>query len=728
MKRTSVVAGVIAVVIFGMAATHAQETGTPAHHPGITAAGEVPRFKFAVITDRHGGRKPGSTILEEAVNEINLIDPDFVISVGDLIDGYTDNVEEIRKQWDEFDADIRRLRRPLYYVFGNHDASNPVMIDALRKRYGSPYYSFNHKGCHFIVLFTETHDAQGNLVDINADAGQFEWLKKDLEANRDVVHTFVFFHKPRPAEGVLDLFKGRPTTVFAGHWHTYKQFRKDGINYHVLSSTGGGINADFYQGNFYHYVLVTVSGREVTPAVVRVGAIHRDDLLSQERLNKIAAARDSLATAPCTVPKGATGLHRSFEFRLPNPLPSPAKGTIEWTVPAGSTWNVTPKETDFVLKPNGETTLRFNVTCAEDPFATSLAMLPRFHVRAFGGRALSVHSPTVAGLDPLYNTTGTLVPDRWPYAENLTAFRQSVTIPTIPLEGALTKPVLLTVKNPFDGDIKASLGWVANNPKWKVTPEQFVADIRKGASVEARFTLAFSGRADEVFPIPRFIARVKCNGELVFDESLPLPIDAGGFFKGVERTAVCRALREKPRLDGRTADRAWQDRTRLGDFILVGGRAEPTQPTDVCLGTTDEGLWLAFSCREPEKNRARPKCSTRDSAVWEDDSVEIFLDTNFDRKTYYQFILNTAGVQYDGKEKDSSWNGVWQVKTAWTDGGWTAEVFIPWTTLGGRPAAGTRWGLNLARNRTVDEGGTSMWSPTLGSAHSPERFGTLVFE
>ena len=137
----------------------AQEMNRKPRHPGTSVAGETPRFKFAVITDRHGGRKKGSTVFVEAIDEVNLLDPDFTICVGDLIAGCTDEPDKIAKQWDELDRDVRKLKRPFYYVFGNHDASNPVMEAVLRKRYGAPYYSFDHKGCHFIVLFTMTFDA-----------------------------------------------------------------------------------------------------------------------------------------------------------------------------------------------------------------------------------------------------------------------------------------------------------------------------------------------------------------------------------------------------------------------------------------------------------------------------------------------------------------------------------------------------------------------------------------
>ncbi|MFN0195227.1 MAG: serine/threonine protein phosphatase, partial [Planctomycetaceae bacterium] len=46
-------------------------------------------FQFAIVTDRTGGARAG--IFESAVPKINLLQPEFVISVGDLIEGSTED-------------------------------------------------------------------------------------------------------------------------------------------------------------------------------------------------------------------------------------------------------------------------------------------------------------------------------------------------------------------------------------------------------------------------------------------------------------------------------------------------------------------------------------------------------------------------------------------------------------------------------------------------------------
>ena len=47
------------------------------------------KFTFAVVTDRTGGHREG--IWQKGVEKLNLMQPAFVVSVGDLIEGYTEN-------------------------------------------------------------------------------------------------------------------------------------------------------------------------------------------------------------------------------------------------------------------------------------------------------------------------------------------------------------------------------------------------------------------------------------------------------------------------------------------------------------------------------------------------------------------------------------------------------------------------------------------------------------
>src|SRR5687768_1090309 len=64
-------------------------------------------FHFVVVSDRTGGHR--ARVFSEAVEKINLLQPAFVLSVGDLIEGYTKDVGRIQEEWKEFQGYTGRL-------------------------------------------------------------------------------------------------------------------------------------------------------------------------------------------------------------------------------------------------------------------------------------------------------------------------------------------------------------------------------------------------------------------------------------------------------------------------------------------------------------------------------------------------------------------------------------------------------------------------------------------
>jgi len=160
---------------------------------------------------------------------VNLLQPQFVMSVGDLIEGYTTKEETIKAQWDEFDGYVKKFEMPFFYAPGNHDLTNKTMVTKWGERYGKKYYSFTYKGVLFLVLCSENPpDGMGTI-----DKEQQEWVAKTADANKGAKWTFVFLHKPiwtakdlekngwAPVEKAL---AGRKYTVFCGHVHRYERF------------------------------------------------------------------------------------------------------------------------------------------------------------------------------------------------------------------------------------------------------------------------------------------------------------------------------------------------------------------------------------------------------------------------------------------------------------------------------------------------------------------------
>jgi 3',5'-cyclic AMP phosphodiesterase CpdA len=199
-------------------------------------------FRFAIVSDRTGGARAG--VFEQAVEQLNWLQPEFVLSVGDLIQGTADPVQ-LTKQWQEFDGFISRLQMPFFYLPGNHDLPNPLADQHWQDKFGRRYYHFVYKNVLFLMLNSE--DPPG-VKSGRIGEEQLAYARRVLDENRGVRWTVVALHKPLWTDpglaknGWLDVEKAladRKYTVFAGHKHRYERFLRNGRMYYQLATTGG---------------------------------------------------------------------------------------------------------------------------------------------------------------------------------------------------------------------------------------------------------------------------------------------------------------------------------------------------------------------------------------------------------------------------------------------------------------------------------------------------------
>jgi len=234
-------------------------------------------FQFAVITDRTGGHRPG--VFQQAVNKLNLLQPEFVVSVGDLIEGYTEDRGQWALEWAEFQSKVNQLEMPFFYVPGNHDISNSGMEANWKRKFGRTYFDFRYQDVLFLALNSEDPP---NSKPYGFGAEQQAWLRKVLAENADARWTFVFMHKPAwtypdddpQATGWTAieeslLVGNRNFTVFAGHKHNYGRYVRNGRDYIMLATTGGGSKLrGTAEGEFDHFVWVTM--KDGNPVIANI--------------------------------------------------------------------------------------------------------------------------------------------------------------------------------------------------------------------------------------------------------------------------------------------------------------------------------------------------------------------------------------------------------------------------------------------------------------------------
>lgn len=224
-------------------------------------------FQFAIVTDRTGGHRPG--VFAEAIRKINLLQPEFVVSVGDLIEGYSEDNAQWALEWAEFQGKVQQLQMPFFYVPGNHDITNAGMAENWKRKFGRSYYEFRYHDVLFVALNSEDPP---DIEPYRFSPQQQRWFADVLARNADVRWTFVFMHKPAwvwPDEdanatgwaGIEKALGNRNYTVFAGHVHNYARFDRNGRDYIMLATTGGASKlrgkAD---GEFDQIVWITMKG------------------------------------------------------------------------------------------------------------------------------------------------------------------------------------------------------------------------------------------------------------------------------------------------------------------------------------------------------------------------------------------------------------------------------------------------------------------------------------
>jgi len=242
------------------------------------------KFQFAIISDLTGSRR--LYIFEQALEKLKLMQPAFVVSIGDLTQGYTENIAQIKQERDSFEKEVDKLNMRFYFVPGNHDISNIVMYDEWKERYGVHYYHFLYKNVLFLCLNTE------DPPETQISAKQIEYVRKTLEEYPNVRWTFVFMHEPMWLEqdrknngwqDIAEMLAARSHTIFAGHYHNYIYCERGGGDNIVLATTGGasGLRGVGF-GEFDHIVWVTMAEKSPIIANLELSGILPKDVITEE--------------------------------------------------------------------------------------------------------------------------------------------------------------------------------------------------------------------------------------------------------------------------------------------------------------------------------------------------------------------------------------------------------------------------------------------------------------
>lgn len=264
---------------------------------------ETGNFSFAFLTDIHlnknhmGKNHAGFQGIDKAINSAKSQGIDFILTGGDNVD-----IDGIKKEdgetgyqlYQEYAKIIDNAGIDYFATIGNHDRfwacdkDDVAYNDGLFEKYiNESYYSFNHKGWHFIVL-NSVQVCDGKYC---IDDEQKEWLSGDLKKVDAETPIIVSTHVPflsvyYPAldgkytdtdivsnfKEVWDMFEGKNLKlVLQGHMHLYEEIKVRGVQF----ITAGAVSARWWSGAYHGtqegYLLVKTNGEDFSWEYVDYG-------------------------------------------------------------------------------------------------------------------------------------------------------------------------------------------------------------------------------------------------------------------------------------------------------------------------------------------------------------------------------------------------------------------------------------------------------------------------
>lgn len=222
-----------------------------------------PSFTFLHITDTHVTPAGNDGPVRELVREMSrgADRPAFVINTGDVTE------LGLESEFARYLDAVKDSPVPFYSVPGNHDVRwAPLGKRAFEKALGKPYRSFDHGGCHFVLLDTSvTLQHWGHF-----DRAMLRWLEADLRKVRKGTPIFVAFHhwigrEPPKTDNEAELLEllapHNVVAILVGHGHGDLAWRVNGIQ--CVMARG------LYQGS-YHRV-------EVGQERIRILRVRKED-------------------------------------------------------------------------------------------------------------------------------------------------------------------------------------------------------------------------------------------------------------------------------------------------------------------------------------------------------------------------------------------------------------------------------------------------------------------
>ena len=182
-------------------------------------------------------------------------------------------------------------------------------------------------------------------------------------------------------------------------------------------------------------------------------------------------------------------------------------------------------------------------------------------------------------------------------------------------------------------------------------------------------------------------------------------VNDGALAESPRRVVHAARVADAPRIDGRLDDVVWQEAQAAEGFVQRDPKywMPVTERTVAKIIYDNKKIYFGFECYDKNPDLIVTNNMRRDAQLSGDDNIQLLLDPFNDKQNGVFFFLNALGARADmllsneGRTTNEDWDCIWEARCIRHEGGWTAEIAIPFDQLRFNPSDEMEWGINMGR-------------------------------
>ncbi|MCP5356922.1 MAG: hypothetical protein H7A06_02130 [Pseudomonadales bacterium] len=172
------------------------------------------------------------------------------------------------------------------------------------------------------------------------------------------------------------------------------------------------------------------------------------------------------------------------------------------------------------------------------------------------------------------------------------------------------------------------------------------------------------------------------------------------------------------RLDGKLDEAVWQNVPYMDGMrvVIPDTLAEPAYETHTRIFYTERGIYVGVMNHQPADTIVA-RMTSRDTKL-ERDGFVLMIDPSGTGLYGYMMRINLGGSMTDAtilpeRQLNLQWDGSWDAETSVVDGGWAAEIFVPWSMVALPQVAGETRVMGIYTERQIGSTGETWSFPPL---------------